>query len=100
MCRALGIPARLASGLRPGLALMDFHAVVEVWRHERWGRARRDAFGAPAVAGADRDRTAMRPTTAFAATISGDVEMVSTEVFAVFGEDLPADDHVSTVALG
>ncbi len=35
--------------------------------------------------------------TAFAATITGDVELVCAEVFAVVDGDLPIDDHVTPV---
>jgi transglutaminase-like putative cysteine protease len=98
MCRALDIPARMASVYAPGLVLMDFHAVVEVWRHQRW-----DVIDASRLAprssllriATGRDAA----DTAFAATISGDVEMVSTEVFAVVEGDLPADDHVTPTQL-
>ena len=36
LCRALGVPARLAAVYAPGLAPMDFHAVVEVLTAAGW----------------------------------------------------------------
>jgi len=36
LCRALGVPARLASVYAPGLSPMDFHAVVEIMTSEGW----------------------------------------------------------------
>jgi transglutaminase-like putative cysteine protease len=98
MCRALFVPARLASVYAPGVTPMDFHAVVEVWRNERW-----DVI--------DPSRLAPRSSlvriatgrdaadTAFAATITGDVELLSSEVFAVVDGDLPLDDHVTPQVL-
>ena len=76
MCRALDVPARLASVYAPGVDPMDFHAVVEVWRNDRW-----DVIDATRMAprsslvriATGRDAA----DTAFAATITGDVELVS-----------------------
>lgn len=98
MCRALFIPARLASAYAPGLDPMDFHAVVEVWRDERWdvidpSRLAPRASLVRIATGRDA------ADTAFAATITGDVEMVNVEVFAVVDGSLPADDHVTPAQL-
>ncbi len=98
MCRALFIPARLASVYAPGVDPMDFHAVVEVWRNQRW-----DVIDATRMAprsslvriATGRDAA----DTAFAATITGDVELLSSEVFAVVDGNLPADDHVTPMTL-
>jgi transglutaminase-like putative cysteine protease len=98
LCRALFIPARLASVYAPGVEPMDFHAVVEVWRNERW-----DVIDATRMAprsslvriATGRDAA----DTAFAATITGDVELISSEVFAVVDGNLPADDHVTPTTL-
>ncbi len=99
LCRALGVPARLAAVYAPGLSPMDFHAVVEV----------RTASGWLAL---DPSRLAPRPTlvriatgrdaadTAFATTLRGDVELVTSRVFASSDGDLPADDHVRAVQIG
>ncbi len=98
MCRALFIPARLVSVYAPGVAPMDFHAVAEVWRNERW-----DVIDATRMAprsslvriATGRDAA----DTAFAATVTGDVELLSSEVFAVVDGDLPVDDHVAQTQL-
>jgi len=98
MCRALFMPARLASVYAPGVEPMDFHAVVEVWRHNRW-----DVIDATRMAprsslvriATGRDAA----DTAFASTITGDVELISSEVFAVVDGSLPLDDHVTPATL-
>lgn len=98
MCRAVSIPARLVSVYAPGINPMDFHAVVEVWRDGRW-----DVIDATRMAprsslvriATGRDAA----DTAFAATITGDVELRSAEAFAVVEGDLPPDDHVTPVQL-
>lgn len=98
MCRALFIPARLVAVYAPGLTPMDFHAVVEVWRDGRW-----DVIDATRMAprsslvriATGRDAA----DTAFAATITGDVQLLSSEVFAVVDGALPADDHTSPQTL-
>jgi len=98
LCRALGVPARLASVYAPGLSPMDFHAVVEVRAPDRWHVL-------------DPARLAPRTTlvriatgrdaadTAFATTLRGDVELVTSRVFASSDGDLPDDDHTGPVAL-
>lgn len=98
LCRASGIPARLVAVYAPGLTPMDFHAVVEV----------RDPDGWRIV---DPTRLAPRPTlvriatgrdaadTAFASTISGDVELITAEVWATTDGDLPVDDHRRPMSL-
>ena len=98
MCRALFVPARLVSVYAPGVEPMDFHAVVEVWRDDRW-----DVIDASRMAprsslvriATGRDAA----DTAFAATITGDIELLSSEVFAVVDGSLPADDHVTPTTL-
>lgn len=98
LCRALAIPARLASVYAPGIAPMDFHAVAEVWRHDRW-----DVIDATRMAprsslvriATGRDAA----DTAFAATITGDVQLLRSQVFAVIDGDLPADDHLRPAQL-
>lgn len=98
LCRALGVPARLAAVYAPGLTPMDFHAVVEVRTADGWQAL-------------DPSRLAPRPTlvriatgrdaadTAFATTLRGDVELVTSRAFASSDGDLPDDDHVSVVRL-
>jgi transglutaminase-like putative cysteine protease len=98
-CRALNIPARMVSVYAPGLMQMDFHAVAEVWRHDRWEVV--DATRLAPRSSLVRIATGRDAAdTAFAATISGDVELVSAEVFAVVDGDLPTDDHVTVAVLG
>lgn len=99
LCRALGIPARLVAVYAPGLSPMDFHAVAEVHVDGSWSIL-------------DATRLAPRPAlvriatgrdaadTAFATTLAGQVEFVSSEISAVTAGDLPADDHRSPVAIG
>lgn len=99
LCRALGIPARLASVYAPGLSPMDFHAVVEVRTGGDWEVV-------------DPTRLAPRSSliriatgrdaadTAFATTLAGGVDLISSAVSAVIDGDLPTDDHQATVILG
>jgi transglutaminase-like putative cysteine protease len=97
-CRAMGVPARFVSVYAPGLAPMDFHAVVEVWSAGRW-QIMDPTRLAPRTAlvriATGRDAA----DTAFVMTLSGDVELVYSEVFAVIDGDLPIDDHRATVVL-
>ncbi|MCU1377027.1 MAG: transglutaminase/protease [Acidimicrobiales bacterium] len=98
LCRARGIPARLVSVYAPGLSPMDFHAVTEVHTGDRWEVV-------------DATRLAPRSTlvriatgrdaadTAFAMTLRGSAELLSTEITAVVDGDLPGDDHTSPVVL-
>lgn len=98
LCRALGVPARLASAYAPGLSPMDFHAVVEARRGAGWEVL-------------DPTRLAPRPSlvriatgrdaadTAFATTLRGEAELVSTEVHASVDGDLPLDDHRTPISL-
>ena len=98
LCRALGIPARLAAVYAPGLSPMDFHAVVEVLTPAGWQvvdatrLAPRDSLVRVATG---RDAA----DTAFATTVRGDVELLDAQVFASSDDDLALDDHVRPVAL-
>jgi hypothetical protein len=98
LCRAVGIPARLAAVYAPGLNPMDFHAVVEVLTEHGWEvldptrLAPRQSLVRIATG---RDAA----DTAFATTISGDVALDTAEIIAVVDGDLPTDDHLSVVAL-
>ena len=98
LCRAWGIPARLAAVYAPGLDPMDFHAVTEVLTPHGWVVL-------------DATRLAPRPTlariatgrdaadTAFATTLRGDVELLAAEISASTDAALPVDDHVAVVRL-
>ncbi len=98
LCRALGIPARLAAVYAPGLSPMDFHAVVEVLTPLGWQvvdatrLAPRDSLVRIATG---RDAA----DTAFATTVRGDVELLEAQVFASSEDDLVLDDHVRPVSL-
>ncbi len=98
LCRALGVPARLAAVYAPGLSPMDFHAVVEVFRggcwevHDPTRLAPRSSLVRIATG---RDAA----DTAFATTLHGTIELTTQSVFAVVDGDLPLDDHVRPVAL-
>lgn len=98
MCRALFVPARLAAVYAPGIDPMDFHAVVEVWRQNRWeviDPSRMAPRSSLVRIATGRDAA----DTAFASTITGDVALVSSEVFAVVDGVLPFDDHVTPMTL-
>lgn len=98
LCRAVGVPARLAAVYAPGLFPMDFHAVAEVAVEGGWVVV-------------DSTRLAPRPSllriatgrdaadTAFATTVDGSVELTSFDVTAFTDADLPTDDHTGPVAL-
>ena len=98
LCRALEIPARLAAVYAPGLAPMDFHAVVEAQVDGQWqvlDATRLAPRGSLVRIATGRDAA----DTAFATTLHGHAELVSSEVWAVVDGDLPADDHVSPMRL-
>jgi transglutaminase-like putative cysteine protease len=98
LCRALGVPARIVAVYAPGLSPMDFHAVVEARRGTGW-----EVLDATRLAprssltriSSGRDAA----DTAFATTLRGKADLVSSEVSTVVDGDLPADDHVAPVAL-
>jgi transglutaminase-like putative cysteine protease len=98
LCRALGVPARLAAVYAPGLSPMDFHAVVEVRRgglwevHDPTRLAPRSSLVRIATG---RDAA----DTAFATTLAGTIELTTQSVFAVVDGNLPPDDHVTPTAL-
>jgi transglutaminase-like putative cysteine protease len=98
LCRALGLPARLVAVYAPGLSPMDFHAVVEARRGTGWEvldptrLAPRSSLTRIATG---RDAA----DTAFATTLSGQAELLSSNVSTVVDGDLPADDHVAPVSL-
>ena len=98
LCRALGVPARLVAVYAPGLSPMDFHAVVEARRGSGWEvldptrLAPRSSLTRIATG---RDAA----DTAFATTLTGEVELLSSEVSTVIDGDLPPDDHFTPVVL-
>ena len=98
LCRALEIPARLAAVYAPGLSPMDFHAVTEVLVEGEWlvlDATRLAPRGSLVRIATGRDAA----DTAFATTLHGQAELLSSEVWAVVEGDLPPDDHVAPMRL-
>ena len=98
LCRALGVPARLASVYAPGLSPMDFHAVVEVLTPAGWrvlDPTRLAPRGPLVRIATGRDAT----DTAFTTTLYGTVELVASRVFASSDGYLPVDDHTRLLSL-
>jgi hypothetical protein len=98
LCRALGVPARFVSVYAPGLSPMQFHAVVEARRGGGWEVLDPTRL-APRVSlvriATGRDAA----DAAFATTLRGEAELVSSEVVAVVDGDLPADDHLAPISM-
>ncbi len=98
LCRAVGVPARMAAVYAPGLSPMDFHAVVETaidgtwWCWDSTRLAPRQTLVRIATG---RDAGDI----AFATVLSGQVDLSTVEVAAVAPGDLPLDDHEQLVAL-
>jgi transglutaminase-like putative cysteine protease len=98
LCRALGVPARLVAVYAPGLSPMDFHAVVEIRTGEVWEVL--DPTRLAPRASLVRIATGRDAAdTAFATTLQGEAELISSEIGAVVDGDLPEDDHEVRVAL-
>ncbi len=98
LCRALGVPARLAAVYAPGLSPMDFHAVVEILTPAGWrvlDPTRLAPRGALVRISTGRDAA----DTTFATTLRGTAELVASRVFASSDGDLPADDHARPLPL-
>ena len=98
LCRALGVPARLASVYAPGISPMDFHAVVEVLTPGGWqvlDPTRLAPRSALVRIATGRDAA----DTAFATTLRGAAELVASRVFASSDGWLPTDDHAQPVPL-
>lgn len=97
MLRACDVPARVAAVYAPGLSPMDFHAVAEAWVGGAWFVV-------------DATRLAPRPSLvristgrdasdiAFLTNHVGALTLRSVTVDAV-SDTIPADDHVTPVAL-
>jgi transglutaminase-like putative cysteine protease len=98
LCRALRIPARIASVYAPGISPMDFHAVAEVFVADSWY-----VFDSTRLA--PRSELVRIATgrdaadTAFATVLDGRAELVDSEVFASSEGDLADDDHELPVTL-
>ncbi|WP_420818968.1 transglutaminase-like domain-containing protein [Ornithinimicrobium flavum] len=100
LLRARGVPARMVACYAPGLAPMDFHAVVEAAVGDRWVVV-------------DPTRLAPRPSlvrigagadaseTSFLTVHTGGLSFGRlTVTAAVEDADLPVDDHLGTVEIG
>jgi transglutaminase-like putative cysteine protease len=98
LCRAVEVPARIASVYAPGLSPMDFHAVVETEIDGRWwvwDATRSAPRQAMLRIATGRDAA----DTAFTSVLSGRAELTSIEIIAIADGDLPLDDHDQIVAL-
>ena len=99
LCRAVDVPARIASVYAPGLSPMDLHAVVETeldgqwWVWDATGLAPRQSLVRIATG---RDAA----DTALATVVSGQATLQALEVMAVAAGSLPLDDHQGLVQLG
>jgi len=98
LCRAVDVPARVASVYAPGLTPMDFHLVVETaldgrWRV--WDATRLAPRQSLVRIATGRDAADV----AFATVLSGRAELTSLEITAIADGNLPFDDHESLVTL-
>ncbi|GAA4715377.1 transglutaminase-like domain-containing protein [Phytohabitans rumicis] len=99
LCRAVDVPARIASVYAPGLSPMDFHAVVETdidGRWQVWDATRSAPRQTLVRIATGRDAADI----AFTTVISGRVDLQGMTISATAGGDLPLDDHDQLVALG
>ncbi|MCA1781076.1 MAG: transglutaminase family protein [Dermatophilaceae bacterium] len=97
-CRARGVPARLVSVYAPGLTPMDFHAVAEVAVDGLWEVV--DATRLAPRESLVRIATGRDAAdTAFLTTLSGRTTLMSMQVLATAGPDLPQEDPRATVRL-
>ncbi len=98
LLRAVDVPARVVAVYAPGLAPMDFHAVVEAHLDGRWYAL--DATGLAPRASMVRIATGRDAAdTAFLSTYGGDVTLRSLTVTATTEGDLPTDDPSQLVEL-
>jgi len=98
LSRAVGIPSRLVAAYAPGLAPMDFHAVVEVHLNGAW-HVLDPTHLAPRASllriATGRDAA----DTAFADVTMGVAPLTQIEVTAVYDGALPRDDWGALVRL-
>jgi transglutaminase-like putative cysteine protease len=98
LCRAAGVPARLASVYAPGISPMDFHAVAEVAAGDRWEIV--DATRLAPRQSLVRIATGRDAAdTAFSTTLDGAADLLTYGVTAFVHGEFPIDDHLSGVAL-
>ncbi len=99
LLRAMDVPARVVSVYAPGLAPMDFHAVVEAHIGGVW-----QVLDATLLA--PRDSMVRIATgrdcadTAFLSTYGGTVELLESSVSATVDGELPGDDPRTLAVLG
>jgi transglutaminase-like putative cysteine protease len=98
LCRAVNIPARVASVYAPGLSPMDFHLVAETAVGDTWQVW--DATGLAPRPGMIRIGTGRDAAdVAFATVVDGAAEMTGMWITAVLDRDLPLDDHSGPAVL-
>jgi transglutaminase-like putative cysteine protease len=98
LCRAVNIPARVASVYAPGLSPMDFHLVAETAVGDFWQVW--DATGLAPRTGLIRIGTGRDAAdVAFATVVDGAAEMTGMRITAVLDGDLPLDDHTGPAVL-
>jgi transglutaminase-like putative cysteine protease len=98
LCRAVNVPARVASVYAPGLSPMDFHLVAETATDEVWHVW--DATGLaprPTLVRIATGRDAA--DVAFATVTEGAAELTDLQITAVVDGDLPEDDHTGLAVL-
>ncbi|MGV8964717.1 MAG: transglutaminase-like domain-containing protein [Cellulomonas sp.] len=99
LLRAMDVPARLVAVYAPGLAPMDFHAVVEAQHDGRWHVV--DATHLAPRASMLRISTGRDAAdTAFLSTHHGPVTLLSQEVTATVDGNLPIEGWSELVTLG
>jgi len=95
--RAMDVPARLCAVYAPGLAPMDFHAVVEAAPAQHWEVV--DATRLAPRQGLVRIATGRDAADTAFLTTAGPVTLTSMDVLAVVDGDLPVDDLAAGVPL-
>ncbi len=99
LLRARDVPARLVSVYAPGLAPMDFHAVVEALVDGRWQTVDATLLAPrPSMVRIATGRDAA--DTAFMSSYGGALRLDRIRVDAVVDGDLPTDDLDTAVQLG
>jgi transglutaminase-like putative cysteine protease len=98
LCRAVGVPARVAAVYAPGLSPMDFHLVVEAEIDNAW--CVWDATRLAPRSGLLRIATGRDAAdVAFMTVLSGGIQPIDMSIMAVIDGELPRDDHHGPVQL-
>ena len=99
LLRACDVPARLVAVYAPGLAPMDFHAVVEAVVDDAWRVVDATLLAPrPSLLRIATGRDAA--DTAFLSNYGADLDLLEMSVSAWTEGDLPADDITELVSLG